>query len=152
MCITIKSRTINVHLWSDSTVALSWLQSHSSRWATFVANRVSHIHDITPTEWWHHVSSIDNPADVCSRGQLPHELLNNTLWWSGPSWLSLSQNPQPDALTALSEDPVALVESKTTPPVSLVLQQTTSTLDEDGNQSFFDRLLLKFSSIDKVEK
>lgn len=148
--ITIKSRTINVHLWSDSTVALSWLQSHSSRWATFVANRVSHIHDITPTEWWHHVSSIDNPADVCSRGQLPHELLNNTLWWSGPSWLSLSQNPQPDALTALSEDPVALVESKTTPPVSLVLQQTTSTLDEDGNQSFFDRLLLKFSSIDKV--
>ncbi|CAH0724990.1 unnamed protein product, partial [Brenthis ino] len=39
-----------IYLWSDSTVVLSWLRSHSSRWTTFVANRVGHIQDIFSTE------------------------------------------------------------------------------------------------------
>ncbi|XP_063830279.1 uncharacterized protein LOC135079557 [Ostrinia nubilalis] len=55
----------SVHLWSDSTVVLSWLRSHSSRWTTFVANRVSRIQDTIPAESWHHVASGDNPADCC---------------------------------------------------------------------------------------
>nr|XP_034836272.1 uncharacterized protein LOC117992671 [Maniola hyperantus] len=29
-----------IYLWSDSSVVLSWLRSHSSRWTTFVANRL----------------------------------------------------------------------------------------------------------------
>ncbi|KAL0830470.1 hypothetical protein ABMA28_002635 [Loxostege sticticalis] len=90
-----------IHLWSDSTVVLSWLRSHSSRWTTFVANRVSHIQDIIPAESWHHVASGDNPADVCSRGQLPYDLINNSLWWSGPCWLSKTSDRWPKNSTRL---------------------------------------------------
>ncbi|KAH9630335.1 hypothetical protein HF086_004468 [Spodoptera exigua] len=85
----------NVFMWSDSTIVLSWLRSPSSRWATFVANRVSHIQDITPMECWHHVSSGDNPADICSRGQFPSEILVNSLWWAGPWWLSHDETNWP---------------------------------------------------------
>jgi hypothetical protein len=45
--------------WSDSQVALAWIQGHPSRWKTFVANRVSYIQTslpslravITPPTW-----------------------------------------------------------------------------------------------------
>ena len=36
---------------------------------------------------WHHVPSTSNPADCASRGILPMELLNHSLWWEGPPWL-----------------------------------------------------------------
>lgn len=144
------SLPINVHLWSDSTIALSWLRSHSSRWVTFVANRVSHIHDITPTDWWQHVVSADNPADVCSRGQLPQELLHNSLWWAGPPWISNPRSLRLDKPDVLCEDPRALDEVKVTAPVALVLQRSTLLLEEESNQSILDSLLLRIASIDKL--
>ncbi|XP_029163428.1 uncharacterized protein LOC114934887 [Nylanderia fulva] len=38
-----------LHLWSDSTVTLAWIQSHPSRWKTYVANRVADIQRRLPT-------------------------------------------------------------------------------------------------------
>ena len=32
-----------IFAWTDSTMVLSWLQSHPGRWHTFVANRVTEI-------------------------------------------------------------------------------------------------------------
>lgn len=55
-----------VHLWSDSTVALAWIQGHPSRWRTYVANRVSDIQRVLSEARWHHVRSQDNPADRAS--------------------------------------------------------------------------------------
>ena len=36
-------------LYSDSTIALSWIKSDPSRWNTFVSNRVSQIQSMLPT-------------------------------------------------------------------------------------------------------
>jgi hypothetical protein len=33
--------------WTDSTIALSWIQSDPARWNVFVANRVAEIQDLT---------------------------------------------------------------------------------------------------------
>lgn len=74
--------------WTDSTIVLAWLKGGSSRWTTFVSNRVSTILNIMEYEQWGHVSSETNPADCASRGMQPHELLQNSLWWNGPQWLS----------------------------------------------------------------
>lgn len=136
-----------VNLWSDSTVVLSWLRSHSSRWTTFVANRVSHIQDLFPTESWHHVNSPDNPADVCSRGQLPYDLLHNSLWWHGPSWLSLhsDQWPIPAKCSLPTCDDESIVNQEERKPVAMV---TTNKVD--FQDSFIDSLLKRFSSLKKI--
>ena len=79
-----------VHLWSDSTITLAWIQGHPTRWKTYVANRVSEIQRTLPDAQWHNVSSQDNPADCVSRGLPPSELPEFSLWWTGPDWLTTS--------------------------------------------------------------
>ena len=80
--------TINsVHLYSDSQIALCWLNSPASRWNVFVANRVSKIQMLTNNFQWHHVKSSDNTADYPSRGIPIQELKNCKAWWKGPEVL-----------------------------------------------------------------
>ncbi|XP_011687417.1 PREDICTED: uncharacterized protein LOC105449732 [Wasmannia auropunctata] len=81
------------HLWSDSTVTLGWIRGHPSRWTTYVANRVSEIQTTLVDAHWHHVTSQDNPADCASRGVSPGELASHPLWWHGPGWLSIENEP-----------------------------------------------------------
>ncbi|XP_004521657.1 uncharacterized protein LOC101451129 [Ceratitis capitata] len=76
-----------LYAWTDSTITLAWLQSHPSRWVTFIANRVANVHEILPPQCWNHVRSEQNPADCASRGIKPSELLNHPLWWTGPTFL-----------------------------------------------------------------
>ncbi|KAH9631376.1 hypothetical protein HF086_012164 [Spodoptera exigua] len=126
----------NVFLWSDSTIVLSWLRSPSSRWATFVANRVSHIQDITPMECWHHVSSGDNPADICSRGQFPSEILVNSLWWAGPWWLSHDETNWPINSTnrpaQLTTDEESIVRAEARKTVTLTIRADDLLPGSDG--------------------
>lgn len=82
--------------WTDSMIALAWIQSDASRWNVFVANRVSDIQDLCAKDDWNHVGSTDNPADIVSRGLNPHMLKNSALWWNGPSWLLSCQNTRPN--------------------------------------------------------
>lgn len=84
--------SIDMHLYSDSTVSLAWITSHPNHWNTFVANRVTDIQHITNTKSWHYVDTNNNPADCASRGVLPCNLKEHQLWWNGPSWLSTNEN------------------------------------------------------------
>lgn len=77
--------------WTDSTIVLTWLRSHPSRWKTFIANRVGEIQSRLPDAEWRHVFTSDNPADCASRGLLGEDLLPHALWWQGPSWLHSSK-------------------------------------------------------------
>ncbi|GFX79825.1 integrase catalytic domain-containing protein [Trichonephila clavipes] len=76
-----------VHFWSDSTMVISWIHQESRELKTFVANRVSKIHQLSSCDQWHHIASEQNPADVLSRGLLPEELRDDSLWWHGPELL-----------------------------------------------------------------
>ena len=76
-----------VNAWSDSSIVLAWLDGQPREFKQFVANRVSFILQATTPQTWRHVPTRDNPADCSSRGMMPRELLNHTLWWNGPSWL-----------------------------------------------------------------
>ena len=84
-------------LWSDSMIVLCWLKKAPHLLRTYEANKVADIQTLDNEVDWRHVRSKDNPADSLSRGQLPDELLNNSLWTSGPQWLNLSNDnwPQP---------------------------------------------------------
>ncbi|XP_063833858.1 uncharacterized protein LOC135083024 [Ostrinia nubilalis] len=64
----------NIKAWTDSTVVLAWLNSHPSKWKTFVANRVSDILTTLDSSQWYHVPTKENPADCASRGVSPDAL------------------------------------------------------------------------------
>lgn len=81
----------NKYFWSDSSIVLSWVNSPSPRWITFVAHRVGEIHDYTTTSQWHHVRSEENPADLISRDCNPSQLQNSKMWWECPYWLGIEE-------------------------------------------------------------
>ena len=99
LCIPMDS----VHLWTDSSLVLTWLQNIPTRWNTYVANRVSEIQDITSNFFWHHVASEDNPADVLSRGTDAEELWPRSQWWNGPSWLVQGEELWPHSNIVIEE-------------------------------------------------
>src|SRR5436190_778184 len=105
-----------VHLWSDSSVVLTWLRTPPYRLKTYVANRVSQTQELFPPDSWHHISSTDNPADCASRGISASQLVGHPLWWTGPSWFKLSQQDWP-ALQFVPADITSSEEVKKTPLV-----------------------------------
>ncbi|XP_061717581.1 uncharacterized protein LOC133525310 [Cydia pomonella] len=88
----------NLHGWTDSTIVLAWLKGGSSRWSTFVSNRVSTILNILEFEQWSHVPTEFNAADCASRGLQPRDLLDHSLWWNGPQWLAQSNFEKDDII------------------------------------------------------
>ncbi|KRZ08204.1 hypothetical protein T11_11226 [Trichinella zimbabwensis] len=78
VCYMRKELALDVeacHCWSDSKVALGWINGDANRWKPFVANRVREIHALTPSQWWRYCLTEDNLVDLASRG------------CSGPTWL-----------------------------------------------------------------
>lgn len=73
--------------YSDSQITLAWIQGTPRRWETFVANRVAKIQKFSAIHEWRYVNTKENPADMASRGLEPAELIQNELWWHGPTWL-----------------------------------------------------------------
>ena len=88
----LKLTNVQTHCWTDSTIALAWIQSDSSKWKKFVANRVSEIQAITDKNTWHHCPGKDNPADLVTRGLSATELMESTLWRFGPVELMTNVN------------------------------------------------------------
>ncbi|XP_068229312.1 LOW QUALITY PROTEIN: uncharacterized protein [Palaemon carinicauda] len=82
---------VRVRCWTDSTIALSWIQRDVSKKDLFVANRVKEIRELTPPSCWQHCVSKDNPADLITRGLLADKLVDSTMWLYGPSMLKESQ-------------------------------------------------------------
>ena len=78
----------NCHAWTDSSIVLAWLDGKPRDNPVYVANRVTYIMERTSPELWRYVPTGENPADCSSRGMMPRELLDHTLWWEGPSWLA----------------------------------------------------------------
>ena len=61
----------SVTFYSDSTDVLWWIQGCGKDFRPFVANRVGEIQMLTEPSQWQHVSTEENPADLCTRGATP---------------------------------------------------------------------------------
>ena len=77
-----------IRCWTDSKNVLYWIKGKNKEWKQFVNHRVAEIRQLLPTDVWAHVPGVENPADLASRGVNPLSLVNNTLWWTGPTWIS----------------------------------------------------------------
>ena len=71
----LRTKPRSINLWTNSKVVIDWVQSHPSKWTTFVANRVSEIQSVLPSVQWQHVVSAENPADAASPGLLAEQLI-----------------------------------------------------------------------------
>ena len=84
---------------TDSSVALYWIQGVQTLWKPFVQNRVSEIRRLVPVECWRHCPGVENPA---ARGMMPSEFLSSSLWTNGPSspplsvWAIENREAQPE--------------------------------------------------------
>lgn len=127
----------SVVFWTDSQCVLSYISNRTSRFKTFVANRLTTIHEGSIPEQWRYVSSKSNPADIASRGIRPnqHEI---DLWLHGPSFLTQSESAWPDfkaTSTELhSDDPEVKI---------------TATVQVDD--AIIDSLLSRFSTWSKLK-
>ena len=79
------------HCFSDSTVAIYWIRGVEKTWKPFVQNRVMEIRRLMQPPCWFHCPGQHNPADIPSRGHTPQQLLESSLWRSGPEWLKSSK-------------------------------------------------------------
>lgn len=87
LLLKIDKGKIDVHLYLDSQIVLSWLKIEPIRLNAYVANRVKHINEYTESFHWHYVNTNFNPADFLSRGLQPQCLKENSLWWKGPDFM-----------------------------------------------------------------
>jgi len=101
------------HNFLPSRISLAWISSPSTRWKTFVANRVGEIHDRTSIDQWNHVSTYNNPADIVSRGCCPSQIKDIDMWWKGPEWLTAECINWPKKNLPLAEKNDTLVEERT---------------------------------------
>ncbi|XP_015429654.1 PREDICTED: uncharacterized protein LOC107186326 [Dufourea novaeangliae] len=92
---TLELNEAQTFLWTDSSVTLTWIKSHPSRWKDFVRNRVSTIQDLSSSSVWRFVPGKGNPADCASRGLSISQLQKHQLWWTGPQWLIGTQSSWP---------------------------------------------------------
>ncbi|UYV80338.1 hypothetical protein LAZ67_18002516 [Cordylochernes scorpioides] len=106
-----------VMLWTDSQIVLCWIKSESKHWKPFVGNRIAEIQRLTLQSSWYYVSTKDNPADCASRGITSSELVNHSLWWNGPDWLSNSSLQDPLPITYELPKEVCHEKRKTVPIV-----------------------------------
>ena len=93
-----------IYGWTDSTIVLQWLAQLPRTWTSFVTNRISEIQQILPRANWNHVKSNSNPADCASRGTLVKDLIDTSLWWHGPDWLSQPESTWPQPYSTVNEE------------------------------------------------
>ena len=131
--------------WTDSTSVLKYVTNTSTRFRTFVANRISVIRDISDPSQWRHVRSELNPGDDASRGLSAISLLNDHRWLLGPEflWKHDSEWPESPSLNPLEDTDPEIKRDKTS--CAVVVTERKSVCDLFENFSSWHRLKKFFS-------
>ncbi|VDI07765.1 Hypothetical predicted protein [Mytilus galloprovincialis] len=82
---------------------LRYIKNTTSRFHTFVANRLAVIHEGSNIFDWRYISTKLNPADLASRGVSAEGLLRMDQWIVPPDFLLKSTNEWPDSLNCDSD-------------------------------------------------
>ncbi|XP_042220079.1 uncharacterized protein LOC121864931 [Homarus americanus] len=82
--------------WTDSMIVVKYIANLEKRFYTFVANRISAIHEVTEKAQWRHVRSRWNPADDATRGIPVEDMLKECRWIDGPSFCLYLRSTGPE--------------------------------------------------------
>ena len=81
----------SIFIWSDSQIVLHWVKSQKQLPA-FVCHRITEIQSLLPTAEWKYCPTLENPADLLTRGITTEALMSSSLWQNGPAWLTTPNN------------------------------------------------------------
>lgn len=129
------------YFWTDSTTVLRYIRNESRRFHVFVANRVQTIHSGSNPDQWLYVDTKSNPSDLASRGVEVRDLLNESQWISGPSFLWKEESHWPTQILNTEKLNPEDVEVK-----ACTSKPTSNDLPEDS----IDQLIEKTSSWRKL--
>ena len=141
---------IQTVFWSDSTITLHWLKTPLHTLKTFEANRVAKIQEITKNLTnitWRHVRTNDNPADLCSRGQLPEKFISDIEFWQrGPRSLTLDETRWPNfkQITGETSENNSILPQVAMSVTSVIKPADSDTLHESEN------IFKRFSTFKKL--
>ncbi|KAL5010875.1 hypothetical protein ScPMuIL_013180 [Solemya velum] len=92
--------------WTDSMSVLGYISNETTRFHTFVANRLSIIHEATKVSQWHYVNTKLNPADIATRAVTVDKFIDKPQWLHGPDflWLPEQEWPHQDTDRNIPED------------------------------------------------
>ena len=123
-----------IHFWTDSMSVLRYIANTKTRFKTFVANRLTVIHDATTGDQWHYVRSEENPTDCASRG-IPtvSRFLDYKPWLEGPEFLW-----KPESTWTHTLDPGSL-DSEDEKEVKQNLVMTTTVATPKGLERLIER-------------
>ena len=133
--------------WSDSTCVLQYIKNQSRRFHTFVANRLSIIHELSTPYQWRHVPSELSPADEVSRGITVRDMINNSKWLNGPMFLRKNEESWPSDLTNVQNQ-----LSDDDPELKPDVQSHSQTLSHRPNEDFLSSLIQRHSSWEKLKR
>ena len=83
---------LNFFLWTDSSVAYSWIVNTSKVFPVFIQNRIKEFRNLAEVACFKLIDTKRNLAGIVSRGVKPAELLSNRLCFSGPEFLTLDKD------------------------------------------------------------
>ena len=75
------------YFWTDSMSVLRYIRNTTSRYHTFVANRLAIIHEGSNSGNWNYINTKLNPADIASRGISADDLVSGNKWIAPPEFL-----------------------------------------------------------------
>ena len=77
----------------------------------------------TKKQDWNHVASLDNPADLGSRGVNALYLKENELWWKGPVWLRKGQSNWPKDFKIVESNEVSEERKQTAIATTVITER-----------------------------
>ena len=139
---------LEVHLdssvfWTDSTIVLRYINNKDKRFQTYVAHRISIIHENSSPSQWRYVNTADNPADDLSRGVKIDELISRKRWLNGPKFLLKTEIDWPEQPFMMTD--IADLEVKS--DVKVYVADT-----ECKSDTIMNRLLNRYSSWYSLKK
>ena len=134
-------------VWSDSTMALHWINGNGDLYKQFVRNQIRKI-SLMKIETWRHVSGAMNPAEVVSRGATYDEI--DELWWKGPEWLS-DENQWPENINTQASNDTDSELKKTHEILAMAIDDNENTFQALVDKLKFKQLIRVFAWIERFK-
>ena len=136
----LKTDVDSTTFWTDSTTVLRYIRNKTSRYHTYVANRVGFILENSEDKQWKYVNSRANPADEGSRSITVDKFLNESRWIDGPVFLMLPEQRWP-------EQPLQEIEATQhdDPELRKIKQVAVTSIDSADQKRPTDKLLQYYS-------